>query len=106
METSAIIAALVLLLILAFWIRIKRLRKNVSEVLGKFRENGAIRENRAKPLADMGLRSKAKYAFLLRDGQVEALTQLMRQGIVCQAERDEESQELKFYLDEQKCPNL
>ena len=106
METSAIIAALVVLLILAFWIRIKRLRKNVREVLEKFRENGAIRENKAKPLAYMGLRSKAKYAFLLRDGQVEALTQLIRQGIVCQAEQDEESQEVKFYLEEQIGPNV
>jgi len=106
METCAIIAALVVLLILAFWIRIRRLRKNIREVLEKFRENGAIRENKAKPLAYMGLRSKAKYTFLLRDGQVEALTQLIRQGVVCKAEQDEESQELKFYLDEQKCPSL
>jgi hypothetical protein len=106
METSVIIAALIGLLVLAFWIRIKRLRENVRYIVEKFRENGAVSENKAKPLSYMGLRSKAKHAFLLRDGQVEALTQLIRQGIVCQATQNDENRELNFYLDEQKAPNL
>jgi regulator of protease activity HflC (stomatin/prohibitin superfamily) len=106
MEFALVIIALLAFLALAFWIRVKRLRKSAAGIVEKFRQHGAIRENRARTLAEMGFHSKPRYPFLVRDQQVEALSQLLRQGVICQAKPGSEDQEARFYLDEQKYPTL
>ena len=104
MDFALIVVALLALLALAFWIRIRRLRQNTLEVIKKFREHGAVSEKKAKTLTEMGLHSKPKHPFLLRDEQVEALSQLLQKGIICQAKQKSSSEEPKFYFDEQKYP--
>lgn len=106
MDFALVIIALLVLLALAFWVRVKRLHRSAAAIIEKFREHGVISERKAKTLTEMGLRSKPRYPFLARDQQVEALSQLLREGIIHQAKPESEGQEAKFYLDEQKCPAL
>jgi len=99
METVLIVVALIGLMVLAFWIRTKRMRGHTEELIKRFRESGALRENKAKTLTEIGLHPKPKYYSLIRDQQVEALSQLLQKGIICQAPQKSDAEEARFYLD-------
>ena len=104
MEFALIIVALLALLALAFWIKKRRFRQVSLEIIKRFREHGAVKERKAKTLEELGLRSRPKYPLMIRDDRVEALSLLLRQGIICQARQEEDTQEVRFYLDEGKYP--
>ena len=104
MEFALIIVALLAFLALAFWIKRRRLRRVSLEIIERFREHGALKEGKAKTLEQVGLHSKPKHPFMMRDDQVEALSLLLRQGIICQAEQGEDTPEARFYFDEKKYP--
>ena len=102
MEFPLIIMALLALLVVAFWGRMRFIRRASAHIIERFREHGAIKKDRAKTLEEMNLRSKPKYPFLTRDNQVEALSLLLRQGIIQQVKQTGNVPEARFYLDEQK----
>gem|GEM_PF-4618792 len=105
MELVFIIVALLALLALAFWIKARRLRRASLEIIKRFHEQGAVKEKKAKTLEEMGLRSKPKHPFGMRDNQVEALSHLLRQGVICSVEQGGDNpDEVKFYFDEVKYP--
>ncbi len=96
-----IIIGMVALVALAFWIRTKQLHRAAVEIVERFREHGAINEKKAKTLEELDIRSKPKHAFVLRDNQVEALTQLLKRGIICPIEQEEkDAAKVRLYLDE------
>mgnify|MGYP001059218210 CR=1 FL=1 len=104
MELAWIILTLVLLVALAFFVKGRQLGHASKSIIQRFRDHGAIKEQKAKALEEMGLHSRPKYGLLMRDSQVEALSQLLRQGIICQAEQKGDTQEARFYFDEKKYP--
>jgi hypothetical protein len=110
MEFALVIVALLAIVVLAFWIKRRRLSRASLEIIERFRQHGALREGKAKTLEQMGLHSRPKHPFMMRDEQVEALSLLLQQGIICQVEQKgdtEETAEVKearFYLREEKYP--
>ena len=104
MDLGLIILGLLALAVVAFLVKRWQLRRAGEGIIQRFREHGAVREGKAKTLEEMGLHSSPKHPFLMRDVQVEGLSQLLRGGLVCQAEQKEDTQETRYYLDEQKIP--
>ena len=113
MDSILIIVAMIGVLIIASWARVRQIHKASLETIERFREHGALKEKKAKTLEEMGLRSKPKYPLLIRDNHVEALSQLIRQGIICPAEQEgatcsveqkRDTSGIRFYLNEEKSP--
>lgn len=104
MEFALVIVAFLALLASVFWIKRRKLRRLSLEIIECFREHGALKERKAKTLEEMGLCFRPKHSFIMRDDQVEALSLLLQQGIICPTRQDEDSQEARFFLNEEKYP--
>ena len=100
MQSVLIILIFIALLALAFFAKMRRLRRATTEIIESFRQHGAVREKRAMTLEQVGLHSKPKYPFLVRDPKVEALSQLLNRGLIIPVSR-EGNEEVKYYLNEQ-----
>lgn len=106
MDSILIIVGLIALMVLAFWVKTRRMRGHTEDIIKKFREYGAVRENKAKTLTELGLNSKPKNFSLMRDQQAEALSQLLQKGIISQAPQKSDAEEARFYLDTKNNPML
>lgn len=106
MDSVLIVLVLILLVVLAFWVKTRRLRGHAEEITKRFRESGAVRENKAKTLTELGLNPKPKSFSLMRDQQAEALSQLLQKGIISQAPQKSDDEEARYYLDTQNNPML
>ena len=106
MDSVLIIVLLIALVVVAFWVKTRRLRGHAEEITKRFRESGAVRENKAKTLTSLGLDSKRKSFSLMRDQQAEALSQLLQKGIISQAPQKSDDEEARFYLDTKNNPML
>ena len=106
MDFVVVVVVLIALVVLSFWIKAKRTRGHTEEIIKNFRQSGAVRENKAKTLTELGLNSKPKNFALMRDQQAEALSQLLQKGIISQAPQKSDDEEARFYFDTKNNPML
>ena len=101
MESALVILVFLAFLPIAFFIKMKRLNRASTEIIERFREHGAVKEKRAKTLGDVGLRAKPRYPFLMRDPELDALSQLLQKGLIVKATEGQDPEQVRYYLNEQ-----
>ena len=101
MQTALIIVIFIALLGLAYYIKMRRLRRATLNIIEQFQQQSAVREKRARTLEQLGLQTKSKVSSFVRDPQVEALSQLMQRGIIIPVQDQQENAEVRYYLNEE-----